>query len=208
MNVRPIRQTAPESRSEQREKLAEALEDLRQLNAEIAAIKDAIASTEAARRRGEGALETANVKIGEAKTAAADAMVAKALGRASGTPADVTKLRLEAAAAQDEIDAAVAAQSHLKTKLGEAEYRLTFARGGVDKAWPEVVKSSPELARLLRDYATTARTYATMLDIFHNGVPAEVYNERLVLPQPDREVAATWKAAIEALKKNADASLP
>jgi chromosome segregation ATPase len=207
MAIRVLRQAETEQRSEPREKLAAAIQDLRDLEAEIAAIKDAIAATEAARRRGEEVLETANEKIEKAKAAAADAMVAKALGRSSGTPVDVTRLRFEAAAAQDEIDAATAAQAHLKTKLGEAEYRLAFKRDAVDRAWPAVVRSSPELERLRRDFETVSQTYVDLLNVFH-GLPTEVHNDRHVLPKPDTTLAVTWKAAIEALKKDADASLP
>jgi hypothetical protein len=71
-----------------------------------------------------------------------------------------------------------------------------------------VVKSSPEFQRLLHDVQTASQTYVDLLNVFRNGLPPEVYNERLLLPEPDREKAALWKSAIEALKRNADAELP
>jgi hypothetical protein len=51
MAIRVLRQAETEQRSEPREKLAAAIQDLRDLEAEIAAIKDAIAATEAAPKR-------------------------------------------------------------------------------------------------------------------------------------------------------------
>jgi chromosome segregation ATPase len=206
MSVRVLRQV--DQRSDERERLAIAIDDLRAHEAEIAAIKTAISTTEATRRQAEDALETADQQIEKAKKSLADAMVAKALGRFSGAPVDVKSLRAEAAAAQDEIDAATAALTHLQSKLGEAEARIVFKRDAVDKAWPEVVKASSELRRLLHDLAAAAQVYVNLLDVFRHGIPTEVYNERLVLPSPDASVASKWRAAIQALKTDADALLP
>jgi chromosome segregation ATPase len=207
MNVRALRQAAPQPSAE-RLKLAEAIAALRELETEIVAIRTAISSTEDTRRHAADVLETTNEKIEKAKASAAEAMVDRALGRTTGTPVDLARLRAEAAAAQDEAETATSARAHLQKQLGEAEARLPFKRDARDRAWVAAVQGSPELQRLLQDYATAAQTYSDVLNIFRNGVPSDIYNERLVLPAPDVTLAASWKAAIEALRKDADAALP
>jgi chromosome segregation ATPase len=206
MGVRAIRQT--DQRSQEREKLAAAIENLRQLNAEIAAIKSAIATTEATARHGEEALKAANAQIQKAKVAAADAMVSRALGGSPAAPANISRLRMEAAAAQDEIDAATTALTHLRAKLGEAEHRIPFKRDAVEKAIPEIVRSSPELERLIRDFEAASQAYADLMHALYKGIPSEAFNERHVLPQPNTTLVNKWKAAIAALKDDADAALP
>jgi chromosome segregation ATPase len=213
MGVHAIRQgftkgSAAPQPSAERQKLAEAIADLRELETEIKAIRDAIAATEETRRHASEVLESTNEKIETAKATAAENMVNRALGRSIDKPVDLARLRIEAASAQDEMEAAAAARAHLLEKLGETEFRLPFKRDAVDKAWVAAAQASPELQRLLQDYATAAQTYSDILNIFRNGVPSDIYNERLVLPAPDVTLAARWKTAIEALKKDAGASLP
>jgi chromosome segregation ATPase len=207
MAIRAVPKETSE-RSPEREKLADAIDQFNELNSEITAIRQAIGQTETKRRGALGVVETAKEEIEKAKVSAAENMVSQALGRSSGPNVDLRKLRNEIDEAQDEIEACDAALIHLKAKLEEATYRLPHRRDDIEKALPEVVKFSPEFQRLLHDVQTASQTYVDLLNVFRNGLPPEVYNERLLLPEPDREKAALWKSAIEALKRNADAELP
>jgi chromosome segregation ATPase len=206
--LRPNDVVRSTKRSQEREKLAEAIANLKEAEAEIKGIREAISTTEATIRSGQDALETANAEIEKAKIAAAEFVLAKAMGRATGAPVDIGTLRAAALGVQDEIDAATAARKHLQGKLGECEMRIAYKRDAVDKLWPGVVRESVEFFRLQQDFQTASQTYANLLHVFHAGIPVEVFNEHHARPEPDVEVAATWKAAIEALKRNADASLP
>jgi chromosome segregation ATPase len=216
MAIRAVPKVETNERSEARQKLADAISAYNELQSEITAIRQAISETEQTRRHAREIVEVSNEQMEKARTANADAMVAKALGRSSGNSIDLKTLRNVIDVAQDEIDAAEAALTHLRTKLEQAGRDIITRKAVVEDLVPAVIRSSPELERLFHDYRTAAQAFVDIRNVFANGglpwgttLPEdEEFKSRLVLPAPSRELAASWKSAIEALRKDADAELP
>jgi hypothetical protein len=213
--MRLVDATSP-PRTPERVELASAIARRNDANRELGDI-------EAALLRARNTVDAATIAVAEktkaletAKGANADYLARAALGRSGDVPPpSVQDARLALQDAQDQLDAARSTVALFENNRQVTVDEVSYAERDVDRAVEAVVKASTEIRALVGRLKTA---YAELVDV-RNAL--QVMRERLPddlkiigsvdIPRinlDDLKLAATWKAAIEALRTDADAPLP
>jgi hypothetical protein len=211
--------------SPEREQLAAAIARHAEATDRLAAVQAARERTEQARIDAKGAIVKATAAVEQAKLDAASALV-------GGAPAAITVKGARAVLqdAEDALEASIEAGSTLVGHEKEAAAEVEYASTAIDKAVAAVVQTEANAAELLAE----ARSLQTDLInkrvqlryLFNNDLIAEretaVVRTFLLfentLPTGRGQVehgnfdshpaANIWKAALQELRENADATLP
>lgn len=203
-----------QARSPERAKLAECIDKLRKMEAHAKAVDRAREDNFHARVAARKLVENADSKIEEAKKAAAEFEVAKALGKSGDAPRLLKDIRADVQAAKDELAALEEADKVLAKEADAARNRIQYVERDRDQAVTFVVKNAAETKKLKADFESMHANYENARRVM-----------RLIGPMLDREyyhradtfwsdgwrdlpAARIWAKAIEALHENADAPLP
>jgi len=129
------------------------------------------------------------------------ANLAAAIARYVAAKADVD--RIEAAREQK-------TEIGLDARLKTAEQELTWSRSLRDQAHRDAIRSAPEMAALCERYNALCREVAILSQIIAVDYAPDSFHRNSLANYSDlpTEEASAWRAAIEAMKLDADASLP
>jgi chromosome segregation ATPase len=207
--MRLVDATSP-PRTPEREQLAEAITRHAEATDRLAAVQAARERTEQARRDAKEAIAKATAGIEQAKIDAAAQLVGGAVGGVS-----VKAARAALQDCEDSLEAAVSAGSVLAGSTEEAERELANAERGVDSAVEGVVKASAEIRALV---ARLKPAYIELTDVrnalraMQSRLPDDLKIWGVVdvpsIKLDELKLAPTWRAALAALVKDADAPLP
>ena len=204
------------SRSPERDALSDAIERHREITEQFAGIRKARRETEG-RLYGPGSaanrVEIAAKAVEVAKTAAAEHAINVALGKGAVPPISAKAARLALEEATDELETVKATSAALEAREREADGELHRAKRDIDEAVRAVIKASPAVRAVFREYAVAKRKVANLLAM------RRFITERLNAAPDDLEDAedepgdvgariANWEAAVAALRIDADAPLP
>jgi hypothetical protein len=207
--MRLVDATSP-PRTPEREQLAAA----QQRHAEAV---DRLAAVQAARERTERARIAAKDAINAATAAVEQSKIDAALVLTGGAPGALTVKEARAALTdcEDALEAAISAGSVLTGSTEEAERELANAERGVDSAVEGVVKASAEIRALV---ARLKPAYIELTDVrnalraMQSRLPDDLKIWGVVdvpsIKLDELKLAPTWRAALAALVKDADAPLP
>jgi chromosome segregation ATPase len=206
----------PSVRMPEREALAAAIAKRNAVNRELGNI-------EAALVRARNAVDAATIAVAEkakaleaAKEANADYLARAALGRSGDAqPPSVQEARTVLQDVQDKLDAARSTVALFENNRQVTVGEVSYAERDVDRAVEAVVKASTEIRALVGRLKTS---YAELVDVRNalRAMQSRLPDDLKILGsvdipsihQDDLKLAATWSAAITALRTDADAPLP
>jgi hypothetical protein len=150
----------------------------------------------------------ARVRLAEAQANESRHLAAVALGESSGSPIEDAKLALEQAEAAHET--AKRTREALGAEARVAENEMSFASSHLNSAVRDVLQTSSEVRQLLNDLEIARRSVADLVAqlraLPYGAVPDHFWDARTV--QASQDADAAWRAAIAALRTDADAALP
>ena len=156
------------------------------------------------------AAERARKALAEAQANASRNLVAKALGEPIAGM-DVTEAKRTVEVAEEAYQEARRLQDALEIKIGEARSELAFAEMRLDNAVLDALHVDEALERfvakfqaLSQEYAKALATAKMLLNTMPKHLATATGNAMQVEAQPD----GAWLAALEAVKRDADAALP
>ena len=212
--IQPIRPgaAAPPPRTPERQALAEAIERHANAATEHRRLDEALGRfrTEVWWPATEKS-ETTAAALKELKSREGDVWAAEFLGDS----ADVEKLRVAQAAA-DEANAAKGRADEtygaLENRAGKAKAEFESAEESLNRVHRAAVKVDPAMAEIISQYETAKRELAKfsvlMSELFMYAPTGYHYYTERIYSDLDRSDCEKWRAAIEALKHDADAPLP
>jgi hypothetical protein len=235
LQLRKATAAPPPSRlSPERTALAEAITAYHEVEAVHAAVQraadyDGPAAT--AEHAAHEALERAQAALGQARQDAASHLVNASLGTASAPALTVREARAAVQAAEDDVEAAVAARATIRGRLEPAAKAVESAQWRVDRCALAVVRAETDVASLLSELDALHRQVADkgrMLEwlIGHGGIPnhgpeatpgiIEISTRFWSIPgswviaarNEQSPSTMAWIAALDALKQDATTSLP
>jgi hypothetical protein len=200
-------------RSAERQALAEAVATFAQRERNVGAIEAALTTARSAISKARRAASAASEQIKEAKAAQAQAMIDSALGVPSTVTKTVKDARMDLQAAEDNVAAAIAAESVLADRLKEAKAQLDFADVRLKRCILAAVRAEPAVyACVLRfvESQTLTNRLAQVVEFF--GAPGpHSYLVEGTNRLPDRsqsDASAPWRQWVETLRTNPDAPAP
>jgi len=199
-----------EPRSPERAKLAAVIEQHNAAVAEVARVQSAIVHAEETTFVVRDTLITAEATLEAAKAGEADRLAAIALGESSGAP--IEDVEITATKARNDLDVARATHDALQARLERAEHKLTFARMALDDAIRDVLKVETPVERLLSEFKAAHEKFVGLRRALEWLDGQGVLPKNIFWREPQRGWSeageAPWKAAVAALKSDADAPLP
>ena len=202
---------AAQSRSPQRQALAEALARRNSLDAQLTALLKAKEQAWRNVLAAERAIAAAEANIETAKIAAAKHITDAALGRAGPAPISMRDARAAVQDAKDEHEARVAACDGLKAQIEKVEQSRSLLNLAVDDALRAVIANDPVVHGLLQRWAALQRESADVRAALHSLsglLPKEASGWDAIRNYPDLHLEAQWAAALNALRADPDAPLP
>jgi hypothetical protein len=201
-----------EARSAERTTLAAAIqrhtEAVRQLGAVKAAQEQASDAVYSARDN----IEAATARVEQAKSDAGKFLTKRMLGETNDAPMSVQEARAALTATTDTLEATVAASEALQVQGRAAEQSLGVAELRRDDALRAVVRSDAAVAKLLADFERARREMVNLrliLESLSGLLPENIKSFWRFEPTASEPPGvAAWRAAIEALARDADAALP
>jgi chromosome segregation ATPase len=213
--MRLVDATSP-PRTPEREQLAEAIAKRNDANRELGDIEAALLTVR-------NTVDVATIAVAEktkaletAKGANADYLARAALGRSGNVlPPSVQDARLALQDAQDQLDAARSTVALFENNRQVTVDEVSYAERDVDRAVEAVVKASTEIRALV---GRLKAAYAELVDVRNalRAMQSRLPDDLKILGsvdipsihQDDLKLAATWRTAVAALVKDADAELP
>jgi chromosome segregation ATPase len=196
----------PQPRSAARTALAEVILKRKAAADRVAAVSAAIHSAMQNRIKARAELEAASAAIDEARQAETDRAISAALNEKPASKLTLKDARARLDAAQDELDALVAAGNALDQELPQAEAALSSAVHKVSRLAKEVITAEAK-DRLVVDFVTAHRTYLqasaalTFIDCMNVALGRHDYPDLLDGAQP-------WRDTLARLENDADTPLP
>ena len=200
-----------EERAPERARLAEAIERHAELTRRLAAIDTAQSTAWTAYKAATAAVAAATAAIEKAKVEAGQHLTAIALGESVAAPKSVQQSRVEAQAAQDQLDAAQSARAALAEQRRETADLLATAKLSRDDAARKVVETDPATLALVATFKNKLRDLTDMrraLEFIEAKLPPDLRGWRSAEPWPELAGDAPWREALAALLQDADAPLP
>jgi hypothetical protein len=212
--------TTPETshRSQERQALAAAIRARNEAEARESTLTKAAERARADAFLARRAVEAAEAALNRARETARASLVDAYVGDGDSddsraAPSDVIEAEATLAAAQRRLSDLQLVEKELSVRTGPAPGR-SLPGMRVDEAVREVVRSHPTLRRLVQDFRLAERTFrtteATLIWLAgQKCIPADLteagpkaHHTRYAEPDP------AWLAAVESLKRDADAALP
>jgi hypothetical protein len=188
------------------------------LKKEMAATEKAGESCHRKVREAEAAVERANERIEEAKREAARHLVETEMGRAGKAPKSIAEARQQLAAAEDALEVAMAAQASVTARRKGVNgsglvNRLAIAEMHVGQLVADVVKHDPAVTTIMSHWDELQLRYLSLLKLLHSlsvagMLPAEHRGIATLRDDSELDDYQSFKAAIAALKNDADTPLP
>ena len=198
-------------RTPERAELAAAQERHADAVRQLAANESAQQTTTEAIYAARDTVKAATAAIEEAKANAATHLTAVAMGNAGPAPTSVKAARVALQDAEDALEAALAARAELEQQHKDAEHEIEYAGMALGNAVANVVRDAPELRKLAADHAAADRHYHDLhfaMEAVQSFLPDDLKYWHGTGRWPDLAAAATWKAALQELRENADVPLP
>jgi chromosome segregation ATPase len=212
--AKPLRlaSVAPE-RSAERAELATGIARLAEAHRRVAAVETAIETIEPTIWSAQDGIERAQAAIETAKTAAARHLADLAMGTAGPAPVTITAARSALVSAEDELSARQAARKALDSELEAAKAEVGNAGRALDRAALTVAaaEAGARASRLLAEHVALQRRYLESRAVmeFLDGLGVLAFAGSAWRYEPkDIDGAAAWRAALAALRTDADAPLP
>jgi predicted nucleic acid-binding Zn-ribbon protein len=199
-------------RSPEREALAAAIERRDAAANRLAAIKTAQERAMNSVFDLKDAVDKAIAALDEAKADESRQLVEAFIG---GDTAVVSPVK-SAAAAVEEANARLATARQMRAALEQeektAENDLMWAKNKIDDTVSAAVKTDPAVRQLVADFEAASKTYAELRQAMNvvrrERMPDTPGSWDSVRNWSELPAATAWKAAIEALRADADAELP
>ena len=190
-----------------RVELAAAIAAANALATETAAIAKAVDTAETALAAAQAARSDAQAGVAAAKVAAARHLTDVALGKAGVPPPGIRSARDAMSAAEDDIEVAQTSLDALSQRLSDCEARKPFVNLKVTEAILDVVRLSPETAKLLTDVERLQRELATHGAALRHRELLVVDHERAELGRAHRRMKGIERT-LESLHELVDVGIP
>ncbi len=210
-----LRMKARPERDQAREELAAAIERHTAAVRRLAANEQATSAAEELVYDAQSVVEKRETAVEQAKSDAARHLTDSMIGTDSAPPASISDARVALAEAQDALNAARGALEALRTQRKPAEDEVAWSRTFVlDRKLAAVVQESPNVAKLLAEFATLQRELEARRAVLSfldskSAIPIEHSGWHLPRTFPhDAAGIALWRNALAALEADPDAVLP
>jgi hypothetical protein len=220
----------PPEQSPEREALAEKIAAHKSSSAAITQLEVALHQAENKVFDMVRDVEVAEKNLEEGPDAAAEWLLAKAMGKEAGPAIDMNGLRAALADAKERLSIQREYRARLSATLGKARTDARWTEQHVRDAALKVLQTAANLAKLVAEVEAAQARFldlgCELREVFSVGVlperdderrftPARTVNELFFLPPASwlelmktRPPANRWKAALEALCHDASAPLP
>ena len=202
----------PPPRSAERQTLAEAIDRHREENAHLESLRAALENISGEIFGDAGAaLSRAEAALVEAKADESRHLAAVALGQAMAEdPVKAATLALEDA--RGKVDKLRKTRTALEAEQKAAERALMYAEMRRDEAVSAAVKADPAVRQLVAAFNEAERNYMSLRQVMGivgtERLPDEAKFWDSIHRWSEMPGAAQWKAALAALRTDADAALP
>jgi chromosome segregation ATPase len=150
--------------------------------------------------------------LDEAKAGEGSYLAAVALGEADAALSPVKTAAANVEQANDLLDTARRTRDALETEIKAVERELMFADMATDERIADAVRTDPAVRQLVADFEAASKTYAelrqAMTAVRREWLPDASRSWDSIRNWPEMPTAVAWKAALAALREDADAPLP
>jgi hypothetical protein len=205
-----VRLVNTEPRSAEREALAAVIGRYTGAVEEVARVQSAIVHAEETAFAVRDTLITAEAALAEAKANEGNRLAAIALGESCG--ASVEDAEVAVTKAQNDLNATRATRDALQARLERADNTALYTRMALDDAIRDVLKAETPIERLLSEFRALHETFIAHRRALEwlegqGAMPKNIFWRNAQREWSDAG-EAPWKAAVAALKVDADAPLP
>jgi chromosome segregation ATPase len=199
-------------RTPEREQLAEAIARRDTATKQLARIQAAHERASDTVYELKDGVDKAIATLNEAKAGEGSYLAAVALGEADVALSPVKTAAANVEQANDQLGTARRTRAALEAEIKVVERELMFADMALDERIADAVRADPAVRQLVTDFEVASKTYAelrqAMTAVRCEWLPDASRSWDSIRNWPEMPTVATWKAALAALRENADAPLP